>query len=155
MFNHFSRITNSLNQMCYAFAFSYPATVLEALLLGQIFNIRSKSRLSMDLHFLRYTELKNHIFSSWCMCVCMHVSVSVFNQRNSKANYSRHFKVSILCLRYMLMLFKTFYQVYTKSLCTEAAKEFEYITAYGRIFLLVDICIYIDLPKLHEISLCF
>ena len=89
----------------------------ESTVLGQI----SEFEILTDLYSLRYPE-----------------SVYVFvYQPTLKTNNSRKEELGILNLYHMVMLLKTFCDNCTDNLCTGHTKEFQYITTYGRNFLLI------------------
>ena len=94
------------------FTFSYLLTE-KVLFWGQI----SEMEILMELHVLRSPESENHIFSVWCVCMC------VCYQHNSETNNSRIFKFGILYLYHWQMLLETLYKDRTKTLCAGAHKK--------------------------------
>ena len=90
------------------------AMVRKVLLGGQTFEMK----VLMDLHGMRLPISKNYIFGVWSVCLF------VFYQHNSKTNYNRTIKFSILYLYHVQMLLETFYKDRTKTLCTWLRKEF-------------------------------
>ena len=80
-----------------SFYFFLPNVMVEKVLfLGQIFEME----ILMDLHVMRTSESKNHIFSIWsvCTCVCVCDCLCVCYHYYSKSNYSRNIKFGILHL---------------------------------------------------------
>ena len=64
-------------------------------------------------------------------------NMSVFHQHNSKTNYNRNFRFSILHLYHTSMLFKTLYENWTNNPCTGTRKTVWIDYTYRRNFLLV------------------
>ena len=97
--------------------------VEKVLFFGQIFEME----ILVDLHVMRIPESEKHIFSFWsvcvCVCVCLCVCLCVSYQHNSKTNYSRNIKFSLLHLYHVQMLLETIYKDRTKTLWTGAHKR--------------------------------
>ena len=88
-----------LGTYCIFFIFYQSNMVEMAMLLRQIFKIK----LLMKLCVLRSHESKNNVLSGWSVCV--RERECVCHQHNSKINYSREFKFSILNTHHTEMLF--------------------------------------------------
>ena len=73
---------NVINHMllckCWINSHFYFIIVEKILFWGQTFELE----ILMSLHVLRSPEYENHIFSGWCVCIC------VCYQHNSKASYA-------------------------------------------------------------------
>ena len=95
----------------------------------------SKWRFLMIYTYWGYLKPKNTFLA---------IGLWVCYQHNSKSSYSRNIKFGILHLYHVHMLLETFYKHRTRTLCTgeQDTKEFLYITAYRRFFMLVNFCIF-------------